>query len=82
LPQGFLRKGVLLSSRCAAQVGGSNSSFVVAGREAVPMEPGGLLPSPLPESGGLAIAESGSGILSAIGMAATLEAGLEQGCGS
>src|SRR5438094_3738235 len=51
LPQGFLRKGVLLSSRCAAQVGGSNSSFVVAGREAVPMEPGGLLPSPLYEAG-------------------------------
>src|SRR5205823_602632 len=47
LPQGFLGKGVLLSSRCAARVGGSNSSFVVAGREAIPMEPGGLLPSPL-----------------------------------
>jgi large exoprotein involved in heme utilization and adhesion len=82
LPQGFLRKGTLLSSRCAARVGGSNSSFVVAGREAIPMEPGGLLPSPLPEFSGLAIAESGSGLLTEIGLSATLDAGLEQGCGS
>ncbi|MEP6600689.1 MAG: hypothetical protein ABJB49_02625, partial [Nitrospirota bacterium] len=60
----------------------SNSSFVVAGREAIPMEPGGLLPSPLPESGSFSIAESGSGLLSTMGLSATLEAGHEQGCGS
>lgn len=47
LPQAFLRTGALLSSRCVARLGGPASSFVVAGRDAIPMEPGGLLPSPL-----------------------------------
>ncbi len=47
LPQTFLRTGALLSSRCVARLGGPASSFVVAGRDAIPMEPGGLLPSPL-----------------------------------
>jgi filamentous hemagglutinin family protein len=47
LPAGFLRATPLLSSRCVARLGGPASSFVVAGRDAIPMEPGGLLPSPL-----------------------------------
>jgi filamentous hemagglutinin family protein len=72
LPQGFLRKGALLSSRCAAQGGGSNSSFVVAGREAIPMEPGGLLPSPIPEPGTIGAAEAapGDGTMVALNLAA------------
>ena len=79
LPQGFLRKGVLLSSRCAARVGGSNSSFVVAGREAVPMEPGGLLPSPISEPGTIRAAESapGEGSMVALNFAAE---SLDEGC--
>src|SRR5205807_9430320 len=72
LPQAFLRTGALLSSRCAARVGGSHSSFVVAGREAVPMEPGGLLPSPISEPGTIRAAESapGEGTMVALNFAA------------
>jgi filamentous hemagglutinin family protein len=48
LPQNFLQAGALLASRCAARVaGGSTSSFVVAGRDSVPLEPGAMLPSTL-----------------------------------
>ena len=79
LPQGFLRKGVLLSSRCAAQVGGSNSSFVVAGREAVPMEPGGLLPSPISEPGMTGAAESASGEVTLVAVNLAAES-LDGGC--
>ena len=37
----------LLSQRCAALAGGNASSFTVAGRDALPIEPGGWLSSPL-----------------------------------
>jgi hypothetical protein len=37
----------LLSQRCAALAGGNISSFTVAGRDALPVEPGGWLSSPL-----------------------------------
>jgi filamentous hemagglutinin family protein len=37
----------LLSQRCAALAGGNISSFTVAGRDALPAEPGGWLSSPL-----------------------------------
>ena len=80
LPQAFLRTGALLSSRCAARVGGSHSSFVVAGREAIPMEPGGLLPSPIPEPGTIAAAESvpGEGTMVALNLAGSLNEGCMQ----
>ena len=37
----------LLSQRCAGLAGGNISSFTVAGRDSLPAEPGGWLPSPL-----------------------------------
>ena len=37
----------LLSQRCAALAGGNVSSFTVAGRDSLPAEPGGWIPSPL-----------------------------------
>ena len=37
----------LVSQRCAALAGGNVSSFTVAGRDALPAEPGGWLSSPL-----------------------------------
>ncbi len=37
----------LLSQRCAALAGGNASSFTVAGRDALPVDPGGWLSSPL-----------------------------------
>ena len=37
----------LLSQRCAALAGGNASSFTVAGRDALPAEPGGWVPTPL-----------------------------------
>ena len=37
----------LLSQRCAALAGGNASSFTVAGRDALPVEPGGWLSTPL-----------------------------------
>jgi filamentous hemagglutinin family protein len=40
-----------LTPQCAARAqGGTFSSFTVAGRDGVPVEPGGLLPSPLQEA--------------------------------
>jgi filamentous hemagglutinin family protein len=41
-----------LTSQCAARAqGGTFSSFTVPGRDGVPVEPGGLLPSPISEAG-------------------------------
>lgn len=37
----------LLQSRCVALAGGEQSTFIVAGRDALPSEPGGWLSSPL-----------------------------------
>jgi filamentous hemagglutinin family protein len=47
----------LLSQRCAALAGGTASSFTIAGRDSLPAEPSGWLPSPL----ALAVAESEDG---------------------
>ncbi len=50
LPQGMLQAATLLHQRCAAQLNGQASSFVVAGRDALPPEPGTWLASAvLPE---------------------------------
>jgi hypothetical protein len=47
LPQAFMNVARLLSARCAARLGGGNvSNLVVDGREALPFDPGGLLPAP------------------------------------
>ena len=47
LPQRPLQGQHLLQQRCAAQANGRLSSLVVAGRDALPVEPGGWLMSPL-----------------------------------
>ena len=47
LPQQFSSAAALLAQRCAARAAdGKFSSFVVAGREGLPVEPGGFLASP------------------------------------
>jgi filamentous hemagglutinin family protein len=47
LPHGFTRATELLRQRCAARRRrGEHSSFVPAGRDGVPLEPGSMLPSP------------------------------------
>lgn len=48
----FLQAAALLQARCAAQMSGNVSSLVLAGRDAIPLEPGSLLPSPLYSGGG------------------------------
>ena len=48
LPETPLRATELLRAACAARfAGGKASSLVVGGRDGVPIQPGGLLPSPL-----------------------------------
>ncbi len=47
LPQQPLQVQHLMRQRCAAQAHGQLSSLVVAGRDALPVEPGGWLMSPL-----------------------------------
>ena len=48
LPQAFVSAAVLLPVRCAARYqGGQASSLVLGGRDGLPAEPGGVLPSPL-----------------------------------
>ncbi|MDR4481199.1 MAG: filamentous hemagglutinin N-terminal domain-containing protein [Nitrospira sp.] len=47
LPQRPLQTQILLRQRCAAQVSGQLSSLVVSGRDALPVEPGGWLMSPM-----------------------------------
>jgi large exoprotein involved in heme utilization and adhesion len=48
LPQGYLSTAALSADRCAGRLReGQVSSFVVAGREGMPLQPGGVLPSPL-----------------------------------
>jgi large exoprotein involved in heme utilization and adhesion len=61
LPQGYLNITALSEDRCAGRLReGRVSSFVVAGREGMPLQPGGLLPSPLYETGQVS-ARSGPG---------------------
>jgi hypothetical protein len=48
LPQTVVSIAALLPARCAAQLsGGTYSSLVLGGRDGLPAEPGGVLPSPL-----------------------------------
>jgi filamentous hemagglutinin family protein len=48
LPQVFVNIAELLPARCAARFsGGKASSLVLGGRDGLPLEPGGVLPSPL-----------------------------------
>jgi hypothetical protein len=48
LSQAFVHVATLLPARCAARLSeGKASSLVLGGREGLPLEPGGLLPSPL-----------------------------------
>jgi hypothetical protein len=48
LPQAFVNVAALLPAGCAARFsGGKASSLVVGGRDGLPLEPSGILPSPL-----------------------------------
>jgi filamentous hemagglutinin family protein len=48
LPQAFVGAVALLPARCATRLsGGKYSSLVLGGRDGLPLDPGGLLPSPL-----------------------------------
>jgi filamentous hemagglutinin family protein len=48
LPQAFVSATALLPVRCAARFrGGHTSSLVLGGRDGLPADPGGVLPSPL-----------------------------------
>lgn len=51
LSSAFQQSAALVAARCAAQLGGRLSTFVLAGRDGIPAEPGGLLPSPLLAAG-------------------------------
>jgi hypothetical protein len=47
LPQAFVNVATLLPARCAARFsGGKASSLVVGGRDGLPADPSGVLPSP------------------------------------
>ena len=52
LPESVLQAATLLRAACATRLaGGESSSLVVSGREGLPAEPGGVLPSPLVAEG-------------------------------
>ena len=52
LPQEYLRDAALVADRCAGRRReGQVSSFVVSGRAGMPLQPGGILPSPLYDTG-------------------------------
>jgi large exoprotein involved in heme utilization and adhesion len=52
LPESVLQATTLLRAACATRLaGGQSSSLVVSGREGLPAEPGGVLPSPLVAEG-------------------------------
>ena len=64
LPESVLQVAMLLRAACATRLaGGQSSSLVVSGREGLPAEPGGALPSPLvaegPADSGLSLDEGG-----------------------
>ncbi len=54
----------LISQRCAALAGGNISSFTVAGRDALPAEPGGWVSTPL----ALSMSESDDGTVKEVGL--------------
>ena len=61
LESSVLQAAALLMARCAAKLqGGRSSSFVQVGRDSLPPEPGGWLPSPL-----LALGETGTALAKA-----------------
>ena len=47
LPSSIRQQLALQAQRCAALYGGESSSFIIAGRDTIPTEPGGWLASPL-----------------------------------
>ena len=47
LPSSMRQQPALQAQRCAALYGGASSSFLIAGRDTIPTEPGGWLASPL-----------------------------------
>lgn len=47
LPSSMLEQQALQAQRCAASYGGASSSFIIAGRDTIPTEPGSWLASPL-----------------------------------
>jgi hypothetical protein len=56
LPQRFIQASPLLRQRCAERLrGGQVSSLVLAGRDGVPTDPEGGLPSPLAEAEGMTV---------------------------
>ena len=57
----------LISQRCAALAGGNISSFTVAGRDALPAEPGGWVSTPL----ALSMSESEDGTVKEVGLHTT-----------
>jgi large exoprotein involved in heme utilization and adhesion len=59
----------LVSQRCAALAGGNASSFTIAGRDSLPAEPGGWVPSPL----ALSLAESNEGTATETGLSSFSE---------
>jgi hypothetical protein len=62
LPQAFVNVAALLPARCAARLsGGTYSSLVMGGRGGLPLEPGGVLPSPLRLDARLAADAAGDG---------------------
>jgi large exoprotein involved in heme utilization and adhesion len=61
LPSAPLQASELLRASCAARFsGGKTSSLVLAGRDGLPLQPGGLLPSPLYVASEADIAPSGT----------------------
>jgi len=59
LPQRFTQAAALLRQQCAERLrGGQVSSFVIVGRDGVPADPEGGLPSPLAEAEGLPVDEA------------------------
>ena len=62
LPESPLKATELLRASCAARfAGGKASSLVLSGRDGLPIQPGGLLPSPLNLTGDAATRTSDSG---------------------
>jgi large exoprotein involved in heme utilization and adhesion len=81
LPEAPLQATELLRATCAARLAaGKSSSLVLGGRGGLPLEPGGLLPSPLYVAAASAIS-SGSRLLSGgqTASASVLGSGNEQG---
>jgi large exoprotein involved in heme utilization and adhesion len=65
LPSALVEAAALLRASCAARLAaGKASSFVIAGREGIPPEPGGLLPSALAPAGSAGTAASAGRFLS------------------